>query len=67
MVDNTKDSIISKREKSNEATNYHPITRLPITWKFLTGIIVEELYMALEQVELLPDEQKGQRKEKTSC
>ena len=53
--------------KNNEATNYHPITRLPITWKFLTGIIVEELYMDLEQVELLPDEQKGQRKEKTSC
>ena len=40
-----------------------PITSLPIMWKALTRIIVEDLYQHLHQSLLLPDEQKGCRKE----
>ena len=43
--------------------NYRPITCLPITWKVLTGIIAKDLYQHLHQSSLLPDEQKGCRKE----
>ena len=31
-------------KKVNEASNYHPITFLPLTWKLLTGIIADEMY-----------------------
>ena len=43
--------------------NYRPITCLPIMWKVLTGIMAEDLYQHLHQSSLLPDEQKGCRKE----
>ena len=52
------------RGKGNKVTNFHPIVCLPIIRKLLTGMIVEELHNHLEQAELLPDEQKGCRKEK---
>ena len=35
-------------KKVNEASNYHPITFLPLTWKLLTGIIADEMYGFLE-------------------
>ena len=45
--------------KGNAAENYHPITCLPLMWKLLTGIIVEQTYEYLENTKLLPEEQKG--------
>ena len=50
------------QEKGNEASNYRPITCLPVMWKLLTGIISEELYTYLEETNTLPKEQKGCRR-----
>ena len=46
-------------EKGNIASNYRPITCLPVMWKLLTGIISEDLYTYLEETNTLPKEQKG--------
>ena len=43
------------------ASNYRPITCLPLMWKILTGVIAEEIYKSLEEREMLPEEQKGCR------
>ena len=48
--------------KGNIASNYRPITCLPLMWKILTGIITEKVYNSLEERELLPEEQKGCRR-----
>ena len=48
--------------KGNVASNYRPITCLPLVWKLLTGIISDEMYSFLEESLLLPEEQKGCRK-----
>ena len=39
--------------------SYRPILCLPLTWKFLTGIISEHFYSFLEEEKILPKEQKG--------
>ena len=48
--------------KGAQASNYRPITCLPMMWKLLTGIMGEKLYSHLERSGLLVDEQKGCRK-----
>ena len=48
--------------KGAQASNYRPITYLPMLWKLLTGVMGEQLYHHLERNELLSDEQKGCRK-----
>ena len=48
--------------KGVQASNYRPITCLPMMWKLLTGIMGEKLYHHLEKKRLLKDEQKGCRK-----
>lgn len=48
--------------KGVQASNYRPITCLPMMWKLLTGIMGEKLYHHLERNGLLTDEQKGYRK-----
>ena len=57
-------SVLIQKDKSkrNEATNYRPITCLPLTWKLLTGIIADEIYGFLENEGILPEEQKGCRR-----
>jgi len=50
------------KSKGNVASNYRPITCLPLMWKLLTGVIAEQIYGHLDQQELLPEEQKGCRK-----
>ena len=50
------------KTKGNEASNYRPITCLPIAWKILTGILAEEIYCFMEKKAMLPEEQKGGRK-----
>ena len=49
-------------KKGNAVDNYRPITCLPLMWKVTTGIISEEMYNHLEREKLLPDEQKGCRR-----
>ena len=48
--------------KGTVASNYRPITCLPLMWKLLTGIFAEKIYDHLMVNNLLPDEQKGCRK-----
>ena len=48
--------------KETAASNYRPITCLPLMWKLLTGIFSEKLYDHLLSNKLLPDEQKGCQK-----
>jgi len=48
--------------KGAQASNYRPITCLPMWWKLLTGIMGEKLYHNLERNGLLKDERKRCRK-----
>ena len=56
-------SLLQKgKSKGNVASNYRPITCLPSMWKLLTGVIANQIYAHLDQVKLLPEQQKGCRK-----
>ena len=56
-------SLLKKdKSKSNVASNYRPITCLPLMWKLLTDAIADQIYAHLDQEKLLPEEQKGCRK-----
>ena len=58
-----KTSLLQKdKSKGNVASNYRPITCLPLMWKLLTGVIADQIYAHLDQEKLLPEEQKGCRK-----
>jgi len=48
--------------KGTVAGNYRPIACLPLMWKLLTGIFAGKIYEHLESNGLLPEEQKGCRK-----
>ena len=50
------------KSNGNVASNYRPVTCLPLMWKLLTGVIADEIYARLDQEKLLPEEQKGCRK-----
>ena len=50
------------KSKGTVASNYRPITCLPLAWKLLTGIFSDEVYRYLEGQELLREEQKGCRR-----
>ena len=50
------------KSKGNVASNYRPITCLPLMWKLLTGVVTNQIYAHLDQEKLLPEEQKGCRK-----
>ena len=50
------------KSKGNIASNYRPITFLPLIWKLLTGVIADQIYGHLDQQNLLSEEQKGCRK-----
>ena len=54
--------IMKDKNKGNIASNYRPITSLPLMWKLLTGLIADEIYEYLGKNDLLPQEQKGGRK-----
>ena len=56
-------SLLQKdKSKDNGASNYSPITCLPLMLKLLTGVIADQIYANLDQEKLLPEEQKGCRK-----
>ena len=50
-------SLLQKdKSKDNVASNYRPITCLPLMWKLLTGVIADQIYAHLDQEKLLPEE-----------
>ena len=56
-------SLLQKdKSKGNVASIYRPITCLSIMKMLLTGVIAYQIYAHLDQVKLLPEEQKGCRK-----
>ena len=56
-------SLLQKdKSKGNVASNYRPITCLPLMWNLLTGVIADRIYAHLDQERFLPQEQKGYRK-----
>ena len=50
------------KRKGNVATNYRPITCLPLMWKLLAGEIADQIHAYLDQEKLLQEEQKRCRK-----
>ena len=63
MDDQRRIALVQKhKSKGNVASNYRPITCLPILWKLLTGIISERLYNYLEETNTIPHQQKGRRR-----
>ena len=50
------------KSKGNIASNYRPITSLPLMQKLLSAVIADQIYGHLDQQKLLPEEQKGCRK-----
>ena len=56
-------SLLQKdKSKGNVASNYRPITCLPLMWNLWTDVIADRIYTHLDQEKLLPEEQKGCRK-----
>ena len=49
------------KSKGNIASNYRPIICLPLMWKLLLGVIVDQIYGHLDLQKLLQKEQKGCR------
>ena len=53
-------SLLQKdKSKGNVTSNYRPITCFPLMWKLLTGVNADQIYVHLDQENLLPEEQKG--------
>ena len=50
------------KTKGNIASNYRPITCLPLMWKLLSGVVADQIYGHLDQQKLLPEEQKRCKK-----
>eukprot|EP00795_Rhopilema_esculentum_P003517 gene3517-biopygen1669 len=58
--DHRQNCAMSKGSKNGNAVdNYRPISCLPLMWKLLTGIISGNVYTFLDENEMLPEEQKG--------
>ena len=55
-------SCLARGRTSLLAIRYRPLTYLPLMWKLLTGVIVDQIYAHLDQEKLLLEEQKGCRK-----
>ena len=52
-------SLLQKdKSKGNIASNYGPITCLPLMFKLLLGVIADQIYGHLDQQKLLREEQK---------
>ena len=49
--------------KGNAVDNFRPISCLPLLWKLMTDIIAESMHGFLESNNILPNEQKGCKRE----
>ena len=56
-------SMLNGEKKGNETSNFTLITWLPIMWKIFTGMLAEQVYGHIERDKLLPDEEKGCRRQ----
>ena len=64
MDDERKNGAMPERsDKGNAVDNFRPISCLPLLWKLMTGIIAESMYGILESNNILPNEQKGCKRE----
>ena len=64
MDDKGKDNIDQKDpQKGNVANTHHPIACLSLMWKLLTSVSAEKVYAQFSEKKVLPDEQKGCRKD----
>ena len=54
--------LLKDKSKGNIPSNYRPKTCLPLMWKFLSGVIADQIYGNLDQQQLLAEEQKRCRK-----
>ena len=54
--------IQKEKSKGNVASNYRPITCLPLVWKLMTGIVADEIYRHLDESDVLSEEQKSCRR-----
>ena len=59
--------LLPKAQETNNPKNYRPITCLPTSYKVLTSIITERTYSHLEEINLMPAEQKGCKKGSYGC
>ena len=50
------------KSKENEVGNYRLTTCLPLMWKLLTGIVAYEICNHLKENDILPEEQRGCRR-----
>ena len=50
-------------ERGNAANNYRSVACLTLMWKLLTSVLVEKVYPHLSEKNVLPDVQKGCRKD----
>ena len=50
---------MSKGNEGNVASNYGPITCLPLMWKLLTGVIADQIYTHLDQRSFFQKSRKG--------
>ena len=58
-------SLLQKdKNKGNVASNYRPITCLPLMCQLLAGVIADQMYVHLDQGKLLREEQKECRQER---
>ena len=57
-------TVLIQKDKSKEtlASNYRPITCLPLCWKIFTALLTDEIYAFLENSQSLPEKQKGCRR-----
>ena len=59
-----KTALLQKdKSKGNIASNYRPITCLPLTRKLLLGVIADQNYGHLDQHKLLPENRKDAGKD----
>ena len=47
------------KSKGNIASNYRPVTCLPLMWKLLTGVISDQIYAYLDQEKCYQESRKG--------
>ena len=59
MTKERTELIQKDKSKGNEASSYHSITSLPLTWKLLASITGDEIYGFLENKGILAQEQEG--------
>ena len=62
MVTGKTSLIIKDPSDPTKVSNYRPITCLPTIWKLLTSIIADQIYTFLEANNLIPWQQKGNKR-----